>query len=368
MLFKNKIDIFGEVVEIHCDISAISEVIAEEFSIYPTSDKLPTVVLKILDEIEVPYPIIKSPSSHYTFDNGFAFNSIIGKASFRKGEIIEIFLEPLKLSNWKKHIKKFKSIDFTTFEERIGQNIHELLLVPMVYFDSSKALIHASAVMSADEEVILIGGTGGVGKTALEIQQCLFKGYKFIADDISVVNDSGEVYPNLSFPKIYGYNLSGNSKLKTKLFAKRGMLDMLFWNLRKRFKGIDKVRRRVNPTTIYQAVRTEKKISKYYFLTRKSVDEIQIQKVDTHKAADMTINIIMSEYFVFNKQLYWHNYNSSVLGKTPLLDLTEVIKNWRKNLISSFETIDCFVVAVPLNIKHNDFLDSLSDIINSNEK
>ena len=54
-------------------------------------------------------------------------------------------------------------------------------------------------------------------KTSLELELCNRYNKNFLADDIVVVNDKGKAFPNLSYPKIYGYNLKNNKSLKRKI-------------------------------------------------------------------------------------------------------------------------------------------------------
>jgi len=88
------------------------------------------------------------------------------------------------------------------------------MLIPSIYFNKNLAPVHCAGVSDHENRAILIGGTGGVGKTSLEMELCRNYGCSFINDDISVLDSDGWVYPNLAFPKIYGYNLENNDKVK----------------------------------------------------------------------------------------------------------------------------------------------------------
>ena len=93
----------------------------------------------------------------------------------------------------------------------------ELLQQPLNVSDLS--LIHASGVVLSNGKAILLGGTGGIGKTSLELELCLNEKASFLTDDIAVIDKEGFLWPNLSFPKIYGYNLAGNKALKRQLLS-----------------------------------------------------------------------------------------------------------------------------------------------------
>jgi serine kinase of HPr protein (carbohydrate metabolism regulator) len=145
--------------------------------------------------------------------------------------------------------------------ENITAILYELVLVPLNYFFSDKALVHASSMKnSTNGKTVMFGGTGGVGKTSLELLLCRELGYSFISDDIAVIDKKGFVYSNLAYPKIYAYNAEGNQEIENLLFNKRSSIDKLQWKLSKNIRGLNKARRTISPDEIYKSVEKDKNI------------------------------------------------------------------------------------------------------------
>jgi hypothetical protein len=152
-------------------------------------------------------------------------------------------------------VERARSIQFSAADEQVGQIFHELMLIPSAYFRPDRVLIHASAFQAPSGKVIAIGGTGGVGKTSLELALCLHGDFRFVTDDICVLSESGHVWPILAPPKIYGYNTEHDRELRRKVLERRSSIDRLHWRWRSR-RGSDRVRRRAPVDELYSSFST----------------------------------------------------------------------------------------------------------------
>ncbi len=316
----------------------------------------------ILDDLA----ISRNPSIHF-----FGENTIIIKDKmmdiaflFSKEKQLKIVLFKLNFakSNFRSFLRKWLNMQFTNRLENIGQIFHELVLVPLTFFQPDLVPIHASG-MSVESKGILLGGTGGVGKTSLEIDFCL-NGSSFITDDIAVVNSKGAIFPNYNYPKIYGYNLEGNAVLKQRLFKNRSIMDNLHWFLHKSVFGIDKVRRKKSAFDLYDNVETDSvQLSNYFFLFKKNVKTLYCEKLDIDKAVEMSIDVIFSEYSAFFNHIKWHNYNAIGSGKEPIVTCNSIEKKWRENLYKFLGDKDIKLINIPFKMEHSKFKLAMNELI-----
>ena len=179
--------------------------------------------------------------------------------------------------NQRSFIQKYNGIQHTHPFEDIGRIFHELVLIPsLFFFADSIALIHGSALETKNNDSIIIGGAGGVGKTSLELFLIFNKNLKFLADDIVIVDKDKFVWPNYAYPKIYGYNTKENKDLEKKVLQKRGVLDKAQWLFKKSLTGRP-VRRRVNPKIFYNgSISNGSKLSDYFILFRGDYKDFEI--------------------------------------------------------------------------------------------
>lgn len=365
---KKNYKIFGKQVQIIMHDNDIHKrIISEQFSLYQELEEMqhPDLVINILKS-DTPKDVRAiNPKIHIEVKDGF--KTIAPKISIeiKKDKFLtaNVILEHQK-KGLIRYLKKLYNNQYSSIDERISQIIYELVLVPSVYFDEQNFLIHSSAFIKEGAGAVLIGGTGGVGKTSLEIELCMNRDYSFVADDISVVNDDAFVWPNLSFPKIYAYNLKGNDKLRNQIFKNRPFHDKLAWKFKHFLNGPAGVRRTVSPVDAYGKYQKDKSpIDAYYILVKRNVEEISIEKVDAKSASEMTQFIIQTEYSAFNNHILWHEFNNKMLGTKPILKLDKVMARWKEKSEKVLSKIDCYVINVPLNIEHKKFTKHVADLI-----
>ncbi|SMP13995.1 hypothetical protein SAMN06265339_1221 [Desulfurobacterium pacificum] len=264
-------------------------------------------------------------------------------------------------------LRKFLSMEYRSNLENLGQIFHELVVVPLMFFDRKKFLIHASAVYDNDShQVIMFGGTGGVGKTSLELLLSQSKRYSFFADDICVVDEEGFAYPNLSYPKIYGYNVLNNKLLTTRdLLKKNTLLSKIHWFLHYYLRGPNKVRRKLCPDCLFKGgVRKQKaKIGKYYILFRTAtVKDICLVEVPVTKVVEPTIQIIKNEYYTFLRNIRWFVVNSELANKK--IDLQGFNIAFSKEILeNALKEAEIYILKIPLTLSHNEFLNKVRRII-----
>jgi len=367
-MIKNYL-IFGKHVQVnlHHENNTQRETILKHFSYYTeiNNSEKPFIIIHILKDDPNTDVVSVNPKIHFEVKNGFKIIApkITVEYKFDKEISVNLILENQK-NRFIKYLKKLYNNQYSSIDERISQILYELVLVPSVYFRSDSFLVHSSAFKSKNKGAILIGGTGGVGKTSLEIELCMNRNYSFIADDISVVDEDANVWPNLALPKIYAYNLHGNEALKKKIFHNRALHDKLAWKFKYILNGPAGVRRTISPKEVYGNYEKDKtKINKYYILLKKDVPDISVESITTHQASEMTVKIIQTEYAAFNNHVLWHEFNTIALKTNPILKLDDVFTRWGKMSSKVFEQIECYLVNIPLKIDHQKFIKKVADII-----
>jgi hypothetical protein len=349
--------IFGRNVEINFDKTKYPD-LGKELSLYNFSTGKPDVIVNIVKEINIPKKYIQNPKIHYTFKNGFlAFFGNTKIMYLKRNNLLEIFFEEPKKSSFA-FVKRFLNMEFASVKEQMGQILHELIFVPMNYFFEDKFLVHSSAFQSPNGKTFLIGGTGGIGKTSLELFLCRNKNFSFIADDISIIDGNSKVYPNLSFPKIYGYNVFQKGDLKKVLLSDRTLMNKLHWKLSIKLRGKDKVRRKISPKKLYKSyLNYPVKLDTYFILTKKAdITSLQKRVLDLSDAVTLTIKIIQNEYSTFHQHIVWHEYNALLNNWHPIVTLNNTYSNWRKLSERSFSNANLFILEIPESWSHQEFL------------
>lgn len=357
-------DIFGRVISITSENREIEIIFSEELKLYSSTDRKLDIQIDFVNDLKFPDHYSNSPRIHYTFDNGFIVNYGSCYIQYSKKDALKVLIKIKDENAITKKIKKYKNIGYKSIYENVTALLYELILVPSNYFYNDRALVHASSMKNlVTGKTIMFGGTGGVGKTSLELLLCRERGYSFISDDIAVVDKEGYIHPNLAYPKIYAYNVEKNRELETILFKHRNILDRLQWATSKKIRGLNKARRTISPDVIFDSFERNKCTAhEYYILSISSeVDTIEIEKINSVNASIMTLKIIINEYHAFNQHISWHEYNALLLGIKPVLELDSVHSNWLNIYNNIFSGIDCYSIKISPNVSHSIFLSKLKE-------
>jgi hypothetical protein len=344
----------------------INKTLDEQFSYYETfsENDEPDLIINLVENFDHLKVLQRNPSIHSEIENGFIADFTNFKTAFyKKNGKLECALNIKSSGNiFFSFLRKVNNIEFATREERIAQILFESVLIPALFFDDKKILIHSSGFVN-NNKGILIGGTGGSGKTSLELELCLNQGYSFTNDDIAVVNLNAELLPNLAHPKIYGYNLVNNDHLKRNLLKNRTLLDITQWHLKSKLFGSAKVRRRLFIRDNFNFTNQKVKLTKYFILTKEEREDIVVEKISHEKAVQLHLNVILAEYSQLINNIYWHEFNSVANNRIPILTYSQLNETWGKNSESILSQLDNYIIRIPFNIKHEDFLKTVSKLI-----
>ncbi len=307
-----------------------------------------------------------NPSLHREVENGFVaqYKKYAVMLRRQSGQLVFDLALSSPGNPLLAYAKKFNNIQYNSVTERLGHIFFENILVPAIYFETRQFLVHAAALVGPTNEAVLIGGTGGVGKTSLEIHLCRRGNFSFLADDMAIIDETGLVHPNLAFPKIYGYNLRNNSELRRLILGSRSPADKLAWHFRNAAFGPSGVRRKISPAEVYGRYATgPARLRHYLILLRETRSHIEMQDISAETAAEMSLRVLQSELGGFNIHLLWHEYNCLAAGRAPILSLQSTLDRWHRLLHSVLEDVHCRVLRIPLDIEHGDFVSRVSEVV-----
>jgi hypothetical protein len=362
------VKIGGKIFSFYSEDKKVNSILHDELSIYEKQDPRVKVDMTItigkvlIDKSKI---LTRNPKFVYLMDDGsFIVQKYDSTLQFSVQEdSIDILLDIRTYSNpILRYIQKFLNIEYHHRIERIGQILHENIIIPTIQFFEDVSIVHASGFKYKDGGV-LISGTGGVGKTSLEIVLCSLPDISFLSDDISIIHDKF-VYPNFSYPKIYAYNLENDPILKGKLMSKKGFLDKLQWKF-KSLKGADKVRRRISPEVLYGKTSPNKIPFKTIItLVKSNKENLELRSVSAKEAAEFNINIIENEYSDWYNILRWVEINHQYMNiNSEKYNVSNIMNGMRTKLTEAFSGGNCFILEVPLNIEHSEFKEKAKNII-----
>ncbi|WP_297486549.1 hypothetical protein [Thermococcus sp.] len=277
--------------------------------------------------------ISSNPKTHYELEDGFGYHDWIGDVFFRVYDNkphIELLLS--RNVYRRDYLKKLLDKEFQHPIEYLGQILHERLLVPsVILFSRDPTVVHASSVLNPDTgEVLVFSGTGGIGKTFLEMYLILNHGFSFFADDMSIISKKGIAYPNYAFPKIYKYNVRQLSQLYCLLKSRYSILNRLHWKFHSYIPYFGKyTRRKLDPRLLPNFTKvTHAKISDIFVLFRDfSINTVKIEDLQLNsdrELCDIFFNVLVAEYRTLFSHLLYHSFNRRLLLDEVLFDIDSI--------------------------------------------
>ncbi len=354
----NKIyQIFGKKIKLSTLNSMEGDLLHKELSLYPvTNDSEFDLEINYVASIDTKKALSVNPSINFLMNDRVItkMGGCTVEFCFRDKKLSEVNFSINETSGVTRFVNKWKSMQFTSALEAIGQTFHELILIPIVFLIDDYSVVHSSGIKNKNDEVVLFGGTGGVGKTSLEMALCLERDYTFFNDDLAIIDGRGNCYPNFSYPKIYGYNIQGDKRLKSEILNESGIVNRLQYEYRN-LKGLNKVRRRINPQEFFENTsNTKGKIASLLILFRSNVAEIKFESISAEKASSNNTGIMASEYNAFFDHVRWHEFNSSILNREPLLSFDSIMEKNTATLAKSLNEVkQIYLVHIPKEISND---------------
>ncbi|MBC8490522.1 MAG: hypothetical protein H8D45_31285, partial [Bacteroidetes bacterium] len=205
-------------------------------------------------------------------------------------------------TNFKKRvIEMLAKINDRTYLSRLERMAYSFFLtfefILFLLYQHNKTVLHGSSI-TRNNRTVLITGWGGTGKTSTQLQLISKHGWKYLSDDISLVDSIGNVYYYPRYIMIYPYNLLGQKELYLKLIGERNLVDRLQWALKKRQYGLHGVRRRISPVSIHgkDNIGISGKITQVIYIIRYKNTSFELQKCNGVDLVPKVANVVAAEY------------------------------------------------------------------------
>lgn len=198
-----------------------------------------------------------------------------------------------------KFVERGRDWNYLSSAESIAKNvIYDGLdqAIQIQNLNRQQTFIHASS-LELDGVGVAVGGWGGVGKTSSVMQLVRERGYRFLSDDLGLIDASGMLFRSPKRLQIYPYNLVGIPGLHRHLFKGRGRVDHLQWHVLERLRGKKAVRRRVTAEEFFgpERVGTSAPLAVYVQLERGHWESPSVREIDALQVARRTSHTLMYE-------------------------------------------------------------------------
>lgn len=110
--------------------------------------------------------------------------------------------------------------------------------------------LHASSFEKSGFGVAL-AACGGVGKTTSMLRLVVRNGWRYLSDDVALIDSAGNLIRTPLRIQVYGYNVAGEAELSRRLLRSRRLLDRISWHVRLLRKGPNRTRRRVSAEDLF---------------------------------------------------------------------------------------------------------------------
>jgi hypothetical protein len=123
----------------------------------------------------------------------------------------------------------------------------------------------------------------------------------------------------------------------------------------------------VNPVELYDQVSNQSaKLKAFYILLKDgAVKRIEKSNLQKEKASILNKLVLETEYHVFYKHLLWDEFNSLIASSDTRLSYSNLTKRIEQNFLSALVNTETYVIKIPFEINHNEFLKQMSAIINT---
>ena len=230
--------------------------------------------------------------------------------------------------------KAFKTnidLQVTTFYYRIF-----LLFSQLWNLENNCSYIHAASV-ERNNQAILFSADSGVGKSSLLLQLSLNKGYKFIADDLTILSKEGEVFFQGRSISIKPYHITLYNFLLDKL--NMSCIQKLQWKIVRD----NRLTFRIAPKKIFYDTSNGSKINRVIHLCNYTKKEFMIKDINSSELIKYTIPILTNELFLANNKL---DKLASLPG-SYFVSTNKIYTGSKEIFLNAFKKADIKLVFVP---------------------
>ena len=267
----------------------------------------------------------KDNELNFLLDNSDPFRVIVNVSN------TETFKSSLRIFN--KAYKTNIELQITTFYYRIF-----LLFSQLWNLQNNCTYIHSSAV-DINGKSILFTADSGVGKSALLFQISQEEGFKFIADDLTIISDQSDSYFQGRCLSIKPYHLKYYSFLSKKLKMLMGSIQRFQWKI----INDNRLTYRIKPTELFDQICEKSEIKRIIHLCNHSKDTFEIKEISSYDLIEFTIPILINELFLANYKLD----TVASLPTSPFQSTDKMYTATKDIFFQAFIDVDIKLIFVP---------------------
>ena len=213
--------------------------------------------------------------------------------------IVSIAADSIDGSALYRTYRKVWDWNFLTPSETIAKNImYNLfdLVTGAAFLEKDATYLHASTCSREDEALALIAW-GGVGKTTSVLKLVTEEGWRFMSDDLGLVDAAGTLFRTPKRLQVYAYNVAGQPELFRRVMQGRGLADRTNWHWRLARFGDKKVRRRIGAEELFgrENVAGSATLTEAIFLERADVSKLSWSDLSAEELARRSATILVDE-------------------------------------------------------------------------
>ncbi len=241
-------------------------------------------------------------------------------------------------------LSRFRNWNYMYRHERVAKNfMYDLFdwTTQIIQLQHGQSYIHASSIQRENRGLAILGW-GGVGKTTSLLKLVMEHDWKFLSDDLGIVDDAGTLYRAPKRLQVYGYNCAGQPAIYDRLMEGRSFEDKLAWKIRLARHGGKAVRRRVAARDLFgaAALSDEAQLTDLVYLEKASGGDYSVTDIPSNEVARRMSAIIMSEIAPFPQVV--REAEAAGFHDIPKTDTIQQMT--RETLERAFENKRCVLV------------------------
>ena len=228
---------------------------------------------------------------------------------FPQNDCWRILIKSNRLSKIKRFTPDFlariRNWNYLTPSENIAKNFMYNVfdyLSQIAHLQLGQSYLHASSFERQGRGVAIVAWTG-IGKSTSMLKLVMEDGWRYLGDDLSVIDDSGTLWRSPKKMQIYAYNVADQSHLYRALMARRSLIDRVSWTGKLWWNGPEGVRRRVSAEEFFgpTMVASRAKLTKVFFIERWDINDFISRPIGFEELARRAAVAIVEELEPFGR-------------------------------------------------------------------
>ncbi len=299
-------------------------------------------------------------------------NGLVYQTSQKK-DSIRVLIKSVPLT-WKQKVTpdwlmRANNRDYLTPSEVIAKNFMYNVfdyLSQVAQLSLGQSYLHASS-FERDGLGVALMAWRGIGKTTAMLKLVTEDGWRFLSDDLALIDDSGSLWRTPKRLQIYPYNLVGQSHISSSVLDKKSLLDHAFWKWKLWKKGIKGVPRRIRISAeqIFGSSLVGKvaALTDAFFIERVDIDNFCSRSITSEELARRAATTILQEIEPFGKlsnAMYSGGFHPVLPTQAHLYELTfDILKK-------AFSKVEPHLLSIPLMAGPDEFSDYLRSQLSRN--